>query len=282
LTLTHFNVIIADTQGHQYMKFSFTLLIALFIVSLQGCATAGNQVISNNYYDNKDVSLKVEIHKVNENITNAPTVILLHNCAGIRGNHLASWVQDLNSWGYNAVIIDAFGSRGIRSVCLNTFTFPRLQFSRDAYYVAKWIKSQSWGSGKIAVMGYSFGAGAVLQMVSPNTVKQEFGDVVISAGVAFYPDCPQMGYQPGVVPIQFHLGGKDDISPPQQCIDLARSQWKDKAIIEYYKDALHGFDMPGMNQIVQFQTGSKLVAWSEKDNQTARARTKIFLDEKLK
>jgi hypothetical protein len=40
--------------------------------------------------------------------------------------------------------------------------------------------------------------------------------------------------------------------------------------------------MPGMNQIVQFQTGSKLVAWSEKDNQTARARTKIFLDEKLK
>jgi dienelactone hydrolase len=264
------------------MKSILTFLIALTIAGLQSYATAGTRITSNNYYDNKDVSLNVEIYKVGENVTNAPTVILLHNCAGIRGNHISSWVQDLNSWGYNAVVIDAFGPRGIRSICTNTFAFPRLQFGRDAYYVAKWIKSQPWGNGKIGVMGFSFGAGAVLQMVSPNTVQQEFGDVVISAGVAFYPDCPQMGYQPGVVPVQFHLGGKDDVAPPQQCIDLAKSQWKDKAVIEYYADALHGFDMPGMNQTVQFQMGSRLVAWSEKDDRIARSKTKIFLDQKLK
>ena len=266
------------------MKFILTILITVIIANFQSYATAGTitYVTSNNYYNNENVSLKVDIYKVGDAIANAPTIILLHNCAGIRGNHLGSWVQDLNSWGYNAVVVDAFGPRGIRSVCTNTFTFPGLQFGRDAYYVAKWIKAQSWGYGKIGVMGFSYGASAVLQMVNPNTVQQEFGDITISAGVAFYPDCYQMSYQPGVVPIQFHLGGKDDVTPPQQCIDLAKSQWKDKAVVEYYKDALHGFDMPGMNQMVQFQAGSKLIAWSEKDDSVSRTKTKLFLDQKLK
>ena len=156
-----------------------------------------------------------------------------------------------------------------------------LQFGRDAYYVAKWIKSQSWGSKKIGVMGFSFGASSVLHMVHPNTIKQEFSDIVISAGVAFYPGCLQMSYPPGVVPVQFHLAGRDD-NFPQLCNDLAKSQWKDKAVIEYYKDAFHGFDMPGMNQMIQFQQGSKLVAWSENDNKVARTKTKSFLDQKLK
>ena len=264
------------------MKSILTLLIFSILTCLQGCSTAGTQIISNNYYDHKDVSLDVNIYKVAENVNNAPTVILLHNCAGIRGTHISSWVRDLNSWGYNAVVIDAFWGRGLSNICLNTFAFPRLQFGRDAYYVAKWIKSQPWGSGKIGVMGFSFGAGSVLQMVSPNTVQQEFGDIIISAGVAFYPDCPQMPYQPGVVPVLFHLGGKDDTAPAQQCIDLAKSQWKDKAIVEFYPDAYHGFDMPGTNQMLQFQMGSRLVAWSEKDDRIARSKTKIFLDQKLK
>lgn len=264
------------------MKSIFSSLIISVMILLPNSATAGVKITSNNYYDNKDVALNVDVYKVNESTVNAPTVIILHNCAGNRGNHIPSWVRDLNAWGYNAVVIDAFSPRGIRSVCTNTFAFPRLQFSRDAYYVAKWIKSQPWGSGKIGVIGFSFGAGAVLQMVSPNTVQQEFGDIIISAGVAFYPDCPQMGYQPGVVPVQFHLGGNDDVAPPQQCVDLAKSQWKDKAIVEYYKNAVHGFDMPGMNQMVQFQTGSKLVAWSEKDDNVSRTNTKLFLDQKLK
>jgi dienelactone hydrolase len=249
---------------------------------LQACSSTHTTVKSINYYDKKEVSLDVEVIRPNEASKDTPTVIWMHNCAGLVGNHKQSWVNDLSSWGYNTVVIDAFGPRGISSVCKNTFTFPRLQFGYDAYYVAKWIKSQPWGQGKIAVIGFSFGAGAILEMVHPNTLKQEFEDIIITAGVAYYPWCHSMSYSPGVIPVQIHLGGNDEVTPPQHCVDLAKSSWKEQSKIEYYAGAAHGFDMPGINMMLQTQMGPRPVKWSKDDDAESRKRTKIFLDEKLK
>lgn len=264
------------------MKPIFTFIVVAICMCLQACSSTHTTVKSINYYDKKEVSLNVEVNRPTENSNNTPTVIWLHGCAGLVGNHKQSWVNDLSSWGYNTVVIDAFTPRGIRSVCKNTFVFPRLQFGYDAYYVAKWIKSQPWGQGKIAVIGYSFGAGAILEMVHPNTLKQEFGDVVISAGVAYYPWCQSMSYNPAVIPIQFHLAGNDEITPPGHCTDLGKKVWKEQAKIEYYNGAAHGFDIPGINMMLETQMGPKLVRWSNNDDQESRKRTKIFLDEKLK
>jgi dienelactone hydrolase len=261
------------------MKYNFAFLV--FLICSQSCFADNVRVNSINYYDKKEVSLNVEVTRVNSS-SNAPTVIWLHGCAGLVGNQKQSWVQDLNSWGYNTVVIDAFTARNISSVCKNTFTFPRLQFGYDAYYVAKWIKAQSWGSGKIAVMGHSFGAGAILEMVNQNTLKHEFGDIVISAGVAYYPWCGSMGTQPGVVPVQLHLAGNDEITPPHNCANIAKNEWKELAIVEYYRNASHGFDIPGINLMLQTQMGPKLVRWSATDNDISRKRTRAFLDEKLK
>ena len=261
------------------MKYAFTFLVFLFYN--QFCFATNVQVNSINYYDKKEVSLTVEVSRIDD-LPNTPTVIWLHGCAGLVGNQKQSWVKDLNSWGYNTVVIDAFSPRGISSVCKNTFTFPRLQFGYDAYYVAKWIKSQQWGGGKIAVIGYSFGGGAILEMVQPNTLKQEFGDIVISAAVAYYPRCQSMGFQPGVVPVQFHLAGADEITPPSECVSTAKSSWKGQAIVEYYKDASHGFDIPRINLMLQTQLGPRLVKWSASDNDIARKRTREFLEQKLK
>ena len=65
-------------------------------------------------------------------------------------------------------------------------------------------------------------------------------------------------------------------------VSLLKSLITEESSGDTCKDKLGYNTIATANQIVQFQTGSKLVAWSEKDNQTARARTKIFLDEKLK
>jgi dienelactone hydrolase len=261
------------------MKFIFSVLVALSCSQL--CLAANFQVNSINYYDKKEIALNVEVNRVNES-NNTPTVIWMHGCAGLVGNQKQSWVNDLNSWGYNVVVIDAFSPRGIRSVCRNTFAFPRLQFGYDAYYVAKWIKTQTWGQGKIAVMGHSFGAGAILEMVNQNTLKQEFGDIIISAGVAYYPWCGSMSSAPGVIPIQLHLAGNDEITPPQNCINIVNDTWKERATIEYYKDSSHGFDIPGINMMLQTQMGPRQVKWSADDNDKSRKKTKEFLAEKLK
>jgi dienelactone hydrolase len=261
------------------MKFIFIGLVSLIF----NCVCfASTQVGSINFHDKTEVMLNVEVIRAAKSGNDTPTVIWLHGCAGLIGNHKQSWVSDLNSWGYNVVVIDAFSTRGIKSVCKNTFVFPRLQFGYDAYYVAKWIKSQTWGHGKVAVIGYSFGAGAILEMANQHTLKQEFGDIIVSAGVVYYPWCGSMAATPGVIPIQFHLAGNDDITPPAKCVDLANYSWKDQAVIQYYNDAYHGFDIPGANFMLETQMGPRKISWSAQHNNTSRMKTKEFLDEQLK
>jgi dienelactone hydrolase len=265
------------------MKTFNKILVLALSVMLGGCASSSDRAKINsiNYYDKKEVGLDVEVVRVNSSTMNAPTMIWMHGCGGLVGNHKVDWARDLNSWGYNVVVVDAFSPRGIRSVCNNTFSFPRLQFGYDAYYVAKWIKQQSWGAGKVGVIGYSFGAGAILEMVKANTLKQEFDDIVISAGVAYYPFCLVMSSQPGVFPVQLHLAGRDEITPPQGCIDTAKG-WQDGAIIEYYKEASHGFDITGANFMLGTAMGPRLVKWSPSDDKLSRNKTKEFLDSRLK
>ena len=265
------------------MKKFNNLFALVFLVLLGGCASTsdGAKIKSVNYYDKKEVGLDVEVVRVSASNMSAPTMIWMHGCGGLVGNHKVDWMRDLNSWGYNVVVVDAFSPRGIRTVCNNTFAFPRLQFGYDAYYVAKWIRQQNWGAGKIGVIGYSFGAGAILEMVKENTLKLEFDDIIISAGVAYYPFCLIMSSQPGVVPVQLHLAGNDEITPPQICVESAKS-WKDQAIIEYYKDASHGFDIIGANFMLGTAMGPRLVKWSPFDEKLSKEKTRKFLDERLK
>ena len=64
------------------------------------------------------VTVRAEIYRPRGNGT-FPAVIVLHGCGGPDTHH-ERWAERLVSWGYVAVVINSFSSRGFGNICKTT------------------------------------------------------------------------------------------------------------------------------------------------------------------
>src|SRR5262245_46058450 len=114
-----------------------------------------------------------------------PAVILMHRCRGISQAIEGVWSERLSSWGYVALAVDSFRTRGIKDNC-TTGLVGRVY---DAYGALDYLAGSPFVDTKrVAVVGFSDGGSATLGAVQLGAAEGIM-DRQFEAAVAFYPPC---------------------------------------------------------------------------------------------
>ncbi len=184
----------------------------------------------------------------------APAVALFHGCGG-PGQNTARMAELLKGWGYVALVVDSFSSRGIKDACGRNWPTQADAEKRamDIDAAGLWLGTQDYVDPGLrnAFMGYSYGGGVgLLRALSPRTeIRVPSG---WRAAILVYPDCaladilgPKLRPR---MPTMIAMGEKDDWTPVSQCQALLDRVTVDRNLIEthIYPDAHHSFDALGL------------------------------------
>jgi dienelactone hydrolase len=194
-----------------------------------------------------------------------PAVVAMHGCGGqldAKGRmrpHDRRWAEWLAAQGYVALFPDSFNPRGQNEICTKRefgAVWPFRERPLDALGARDWLAGQSYvDAARIAVMGWSNGGIATLRSVSQQDAS------AFRAAIAFYPGCAVANKDGGWrarIPLLMLIGGLDDWTAPEPCIQLAerRARAGDPISIKVYPDAYHGFDNPSGEIRVRTGLGS--------------------------
>jgi dienelactone hydrolase len=183
----------------------------------------------------------------------APAVALFHGCGGV-GQNNTRMAELLRSWGYVALVVDSFSSRGLKDVCGRHWPTQADAEKRalDIDAAGLWLNRQEFVKpSQHAFIGYSYGGGVgLLRALSPRTDSRVPGGW--RAAVLVYPDCG-LGEAIGPalrprLPTLVAMGALDDWTPVKQCEALLGRVTTDRSLIEthVYPDAHHSFDALGL------------------------------------
>lgn len=201
--------------------------------------------------------------------TPKPTLFLGHGCNGTDWTRDKTYVKLAHELGFNAVIVDSWGPRGIRECCKGRKPWYTPDQRRSEFYrVAELIKQQPWHQGKFGYIGGSHGGSLALCIASDH-------QTTFSAVVAYYPNCKKymVPRRRMLTPTLIHMGDADTWTPMDLGDDLQGSFTK---IV--HPGAGHCFDV---NKKPREQFDEYLEYNAEADT-LARKTTKEFLQEHLK
>jgi dienelactone hydrolase len=256
-------------------------IISLFLLT----ACAGTERIrTKEMHNGSEVGIGIEIFKAEK--LPAPTVLILHGCGGV-DQHYRDWAKQVQSWGFNAIVIDSFTSRFVRSTCEKAMNVQPLQRAIDAHLSARWVKSQSWSTNKVGLIGLSHGGWSALYASTKQDAEREIGSGEISSVVAYYPYCGQRFYSFQLhIPLQIHIGELDEWTPVGVCRDLAQ-YWGIGNDYHEYKGVHHSFDRPNLNLkmrgLGELGIVSDRVLLSDPTaDKTSRDLTRAFLEKTLR
>jgi dienelactone hydrolase len=183
----------------------------------------------------------------------APAVAIFHGCGGV-GQNNTRMAELLKSWGYVALVVDSFSSRGLKDVCGRNWPTQSDAEKRalDIDAAGLWLDTQEFVKpSQHAFMGYSYGGGVgLLRALSART------DIRVPSGwraaVLVYPDCA-LGEAIGAklrprLPTLIAMGERDDWTPVKQCEALLDRIGAGRDLVEthVYPDAHHSFDALGL------------------------------------
>jgi len=170
------------------------------------------------------------------------SVVVLHGCDGV-GPHYRFWARRLAGWGYAALLVDSFRSRGFTEVCNRGQLVPPEVQARDAFDAAAYLRARpDLHIARIGVIGFSHGGWAVLKAVLAGAVRRP-DETPFGAAVAFYPGCdpPSSALETDTLIL---IGDADDWTPVARC-----QRWQGLAQtnghtlqIAVYPGAVHAFD----------------------------------------
>jgi dienelactone hydrolase len=206
-----------------------------------------------------------------------PGVVLLHTCLGLPEAR-ASIGARIAAWGYVALFVDDFATRGLKETCAVDFS----QALPDAYGALAYLGRLSYvDPARIGAVGFSQGGDTALRIATGSeagSVGRE--GVVFKAAAAFYPPCANLGGATLTIPTLILVGSRDDVTPAADCARLAKQQAPDMAKFVAYAGAAHGFDL------AEFGAGTKvmgmLLAYDRRAAQRSWAELRGFLAARLK
>jgi dienelactone hydrolase len=183
----------------------------------------------------------------------APAVAIFHGCGGV-GQNNTRMAELLRGWGYVALVVDSFSSRGLKDVCGRNWPTQADAEKRalDIDAAGLWLKAQEFVlPEQLAFMGYSYGGGVgLLRALSARSDTRV--PVGWRAAVLVYPDCG-LGEAIGPalrprLPTLIAMAALDDWTPVRQCEALLGRVTVDRALIEtrVYANAHHSFDALGL------------------------------------
>jgi dienelactone hydrolase len=183
----------------------------------------------------------------------APAVAIFHGCGGVGANN-TRMAELLKGWGYVALVIDSFSSRGLKDVCGRHWPTQADAEKRaiDIDAAGLWLNTLDFVKpSQHAFMGYSYGGGVgLLRSFSSRT------DIRIPSGwraaILVYPDCG-LGEAIGPKlrprhPTMIAMGALDDWTPVRQCEALLERVVAGRELVEthVYPNAHHSFDALGL------------------------------------
>jgi dienelactone hydrolase len=197
-----------------------------------------------------------------------PAVVLLHSCLGLPSNR-QSIGEAIAGWGYVALFVDDFATRGLKETCSVDFN----EALADAYGGLDYVgRLSDVDPTRIAAVGFSQGADTALQIAAARLASRD--RLKFKAAAAFYPPCANQSGVALRLPTLILIGGADAVTPSADCERLAKSQPADAKLI-VYPGAGHVFDDP------EFAGGKRVLGmWLDYDRKAAaqsRAALRAFL-----
>lgn len=220
-----------------------------------------------------------------------PGLVLLHQCGGLRNNtSMLNWAKEAVGRGFVALLLDSFGQRGVDKVCHG----PKndVYFStglRDAVRAASHLRQLPYVDRKrVAFAGFSWGAGTgLLASSGKSPAALELADR-FDALVSFYPPCnayPKNGTPPYTLivpptdrPLLVLLGGRDNETPPEECLAGLKPQQEAGAPIEWhlYPDATHCWDCIQLNGLKKVDIRGSTVEYIHDESVMRDSANRMF------
>lgn len=209
------------------MKKKFLSIIACLLPLFVSAQT----IVEDLQFNGQQVPIKLMIYTVKDP---APTVLISHS-SGCGMLHVGRWAERIESWGFNAVVIDHCIKRDVKSHPAQELP-KNLQVEdriKDYVAVADWVKKQPFNKGKVGLIGFSRGGEGVLGMLNEPYYAGKAGlaegyGKVIDAAVAYYPSCliGDRELREPPIPLLVNIGELDALTPAVNCA--------------FYKDYLAG------------------------------------------
>ena len=181
-----------------------------------------------------------------------PAMLIMHGSSGLTasGPKAIAWTERLNSWGIATLVVDSFGSRGIKETATNQQSLSAFANVADAFKGLEALsKDPRIDRNRIGVMGFSRGGNVALY-----TTFESFRRVLVPSDLRFavhiplYPSCASQ-YTDAAIdrsPVLHLHGEADNQTPIEQCREYLK--WFERMGSEVrlvsYPDAHHGFDHP--------------------------------------
>jgi dienelactone hydrolase len=185
-----------------------------------------------------------------------PAVVLLHTCLGLPAER-ASIGERIAAWGYVALFVDDFSTRGLKETCAVDFK-PALA---DASGALAYLAGLPYVDvARIAAVGFSQGGDTALKVAAG-------GAPGFKAAAAFYAPCANLDGAALIIPTLILVGAKDAVTPARDCADLAKRQRPGMAKLVVYPGAAHAFDLP------EFGAGRQVMGMSLAYDRNAAQRS---------
>ena len=160
-------------------------------------------------------------------------VVLLHTCLGLPAER-ASIGERVAAWGYVALFVDDFATRGLKETCAVDFK----QALADADGALAYLASLPYvDHARIAAVGFSQGGDTALKIATSAAAG-------FKAAAAFYPPCANVAGATLDIPTLIVVGAKDEVTPAADCARLAKQQAPGMVKFVIYPGAAHAFDLP--------------------------------------
>jgi dienelactone hydrolase len=213
-----------------------------------------------------------------------PAMVLLHTCAGIQA-FVGDWGLWLSDHGYEAIVVDSFGPRGVGSVC-GTHDYPGEDArAADAYGALAYLRTRAEvDRTRIGVMGWSHGGGATLAADDKGEADSLAAGNGFRAAIALYPVCDFMPRRALAAPLLVLLGANDDWTGAKPCDQavtaLARAGQPASDYI--YPGATHAFDNPADRGTIHVHSHYYTLDYNAGAAEDAHARVLAFLGDAFK
>jgi len=200
-----------------------------------------------------------------------PAIALLHSCLGLPGNR-RQIEEALANWGYVALFVDDFATRGFRETCAVDFG----EGAADADGALRYLsKRGDVDPARIAVVGYSQGGDTALKIAAAPADGPRF-----KAAAAYYPPCDNLAGAALEIPTLILVGALDEVTPAAACANLAAAQPPRSDVkLVVLPGARHCFDDP------RFAGGARAegmrLEYDRAAAQKASATLRAFLAEQL-
>jgi dienelactone hydrolase len=189
-----------------------------------------------------------------------PAIVQLHGCGGLEEQSYR-WARWLADRGYVVLVVDSFGPRKVKGDCRTGPDEPPItaRFD-DAFGALRYLQSQPYvRPDRIGAIGWSQGGVYAMSVINGPSLERaqkrgvELPSVGFAASIAVYPGgCASLVTQQVVRPLLVLIGGADDWTPPEKCLEMANAMKSRGADVEIviYPGAYHYFDKEGQRKEV--------------------------------